>query len=289
MQVNKRNIIIAAGMPRAGSSWLYRNLSLHPHAGVSKLKEINFFSINHDRGIDWFDSLYPDKSRHIRFDVSPFYFLDPDFHHRVAKSNLSTKVVIILREPNIWVKSLYYQIKSYTLNMPSFPEFIKEHVINFDNRPRTIKLSEFDFLGRIHELTRAFKGNLLLINFDLIKDNPVLLLNEIEKFASLPAFYDNSNIICSQVNASQADFRWLNYISTKRYFRSISNYMPSVLIKHMQRILYKEGQNNLNGIFSDNSNFKDKYEILANEQDIGKQFPPVFKNAFFKENDIVYL
>ncbi|RDI36443.1 sulfotransferase domain-containing protein [Aquicella lusitana] len=283
--------IIAAGMPRAGSSWLYRNLSLHPHAGVSKLKEINFFSINHDRGYGWFDSLYNDKSCFARFDVSPFYFLDPAFHHHVKNSNLNTKIVIILREPNYWIRSLYYQIKSFTFNMPPFSDFIKEHVIKFDNRSLVVRLCEFDFLGRVNELASAFKGNLLLVNFDLIKNNPVRLLNEIEKFTNLPPFFNQANVIRSQVNASQSGFSWLYYISTNRFLRSLSSQLPlSGLIKFIQRKLYKEGQADLIGISADKNILdRNKYEILENEQDIDKKFPPVFKEAFFKESDIIYL
>ncbi len=287
----QREVIIAAGMPRAGSSWLYRNLSLHPSANVSTLKEINFFSINYDRGLDWFDSLYKYKSSHACFDVSPFYFLDPDFEKNVKASNLNTKLIVILREPNYWVRSLYYQIKSFTLKMPSFSNFIKEHTVNFDNRSRTINLHEFDFLGRVHELASAFKGNLMLVNFDLIKNDPVRLLKEIEKFSNLPSFYNDSNVIHSQINASQAQFKWLFFISTNRHLRSIFNRLPMPgLVKFIQRKLHKEGQKNLAGISQDkNISDKNKYEILANEKFIDEQFPPVYKDAFFKESDIVYL
>jgi hypothetical protein len=290
-ETNQREIIIAAGMPRAGSSWLYRNLSLHPSANVSNLKEINYFTINFDRGTSWFDSLYHDKSNLARFDISPFYFLDPDFEQNVKKSNLNTKVVMILREPDEWVKSLYYQIKSFTINMPPFAEFIKEHTVKFDNRSRTIKLSEFNFLDRVTQLATHFKGNLMLVNFDLIKNNPVRLLSEIEKFANLPAYYNDSNIIKSQVNASQANFRWLYFISTNRWLRSIINRLPFPgLIKLIQKKLYKEGETQLKGITKDKIvASKDKYELLSNEKDIDHLFPPVFKKTFFKENDIVYL
>lgn len=289
---SQRNIIVAAGMPRAGSTWLYRNLSLHPYANVSKLKEINYFSINYDRGIDWFESLYHDKSQnHARFDISPFYFLEPHLVNNIKKSGLNVKIIIILREPNSWIKSLYYQIKSYTLNMPPFAEFIKKHTINFDNRPRTVHLSEFDFLGRINELSAAFKNNLLLINFDLIKKDPTQLLNAIENFAGLPSFFNSSNIISSQINASQSEFHWLYFLSANRYLRSIANHLPfTKLIKYIQQKIYKEGQTNLAGIsVKKQVSDENKYQLLANEKDIDEKFPPMFNESFFREKDIVYL
>lgn len=289
---NQQEIIIGAGMPRAGSSWLYRNLSLHPHANVSKLKEINYFSINHDRGVDWFDSLYRDNVDHFpRFDISPFYFLDPDFTKNVMKSNYNAKVIVILREPNLWVRSLYYQIKSFTLNMPPFNEFIEEHSIDFDSRSKTIKLKQFDFLNRVQELSVEFKGRLLLVNFEVISHNPLKLLKEIEKFSNLPAYFNEKNIIDSQINASHDEFKWLLYLSTNRYIRSFFNKLPfPTLIKYIQKKLYKENKSNFKGISgSKHISDKDKYEILTNEHDIENQFPPVFKNTFFKENDLLYL
>lgn len=288
---NRQEVIIAAGMPRAGSSWLYRNLSSHPYASVSKLKEINYFSINYDRGIDWFDSLYQDRFMYPRFDISPFYFLDPDFQNNVQKSNLNSKVVMILREPNSFVRSLYYQIKSFTLNMPPFSEFIKEHRINFDNRSRVVHLSEFDYLGRVKELAETFKGRFLLLNFDLIKNDPIRLLKEIENFANLPTAFNDSNVIKSQVNASQSNFRLLYFISTNRHLRSIAARLPFPgLVKYIQKKLYKEGEIKLKGITNSiKVSDENKYELLGNEYNIDKKFPPVFKDAFFKEQDIVYL
>lgn len=290
-QQHQDTIVVAAGMPRAGSSWLYRNLSVHPDANISALKEINFFSINYDRGLEWFNSLYRLKSNAAKFDISPFYFFDQQFIENVKESKLNTKLIIILREPNHWVRSLYYQIKSFTLNMPSFADFIKEHTIHFDNRPTTIKLENFDFVGRVNELASSFKGNTMIINFDLIKSNPVRLLKEIEKFSNLPSYYNESNIINEQINASQGKFRWFFYISTNRYLRSLAKKIPLPgLIPFIQRVLFKEGKKNLEGVASgENISAKDKYQLLSNENEVDTKFPPVFKQAFFKEHDIVYL
>jgi len=286
------DFILAAGMPRAGSTWLYRNISQHPQGNVSRLKETNFFSINYYRGRGWCDALYKDTAHaHAKFDISPFYFLEPDFIANVKKENINAKVLMILREPNIWVRSLYYQIKSYTLNMPKFEDFIKEHVIKFDTQPRTINLLDFKFLDRVNELINAFQNNILLINFDLIANDPVKLLKEVENFAGLSSYFNDTNVITSQINASHSQFRFINFLSTNRYLRTIANMLPFTSVTdYIKRKLYKENVTQFKDIRQQKDIAeKDKYELLAQEKNIDELFPPVFKEKFFKDKDIVYL
>lgn len=288
---NQNEIVIAVGMPRAGSTWLYRNLSSHPHANLSTLKETNFFSINYDRGVNWFDRLYRSNgvAPQIRFDVSPFYFLDPEFIEHVKNSGLKTKLIVILREPDTWIRSLYYQVKSYTPSMPKFEDFIHEYTIKFDSRSRTVRLSQFDFLARVYELIEAFQGNIMLINFDLIKADPLSLLQKIESFSGLPKYYNETNVIATQVNASQSQFSLLAYLSTNRFLRTVASFLPAAgIVNLLKRILYKEGRSELKGI-NDGLTLHDKgkYELLVDKSSIDELFPPVYQKAFFKTGNIV--
>jgi len=292
----KNDIVIMGGMPRGASTWIFRNLSLHPYANMSELKETNFFSLNFDKGFSWYYNLYNKDTgdQHIKFDISPFYFLCHDFLENIKLSGASPKIILVLREPNEWVQSFYYQTKSYNLRMSSFEQFITEHSFHFDGKKRIAKFKEFDFVGRVKDYCEQFKGNILLINFNQIQENPVAVLQEIEKFSGLPNYFNKSTIISSQINASQANFSFLNMLSTLGIVRKVSDLIPfrQPIIRYFQKIIYKEKFDKLAGISTQKQSAdSSKYTILAEKKEyIDSLFPPeVYKNTFFQESDFVYL
>ncbi|WP_227815736.1 sulfotransferase domain-containing protein [Nitrogeniibacter aestuarii] len=90
--------IVGIGAQKCGSTWLYDILSDHPQVGVSRAKEVDYFSYYWDRGSQWY-SQYFSGSGKLLCEVSPSYFHCADAPWRVVKHNPEAKVIALLRDP----------------------------------------------------------------------------------------------------------------------------------------------------------------------------------------------
>jgi len=274
-----KKMVIVAGMPRAGTTWLYYNLVKHPQAAMPKFKETFFFGSNFKRGFEWYYSLYSehDIDNKVAFDISPNYYLDPNFFKNVSQFDVDHKVVLILREPAEWVSSLYSQFKSFTPNMPSVEDYLQKFQIDFDGGKQIINLNDFDFSGVVEKFINRYHGKLLLINFDEIKTNPIRVLNEIEKFAGIDAYFDPSSAYVKPVNVSIPKFDIIAYLSTKPLLRKLVRaYVPSPVRDKLIDYLYKVGKE------TDVKNMPDKV-VLENK------FKPLYVEEYFKKENILHL
>lgn len=268
--------VIIAGMPRAGSTWLYYNLVNHPRVAMPKYKETFFFGSNFSRGFDWYYSLYGDDIRgKVAFDISPNYFCDDSFFSKVEQFDVDHKVVLVLREPAEWIVSLYSQLKSFTPNMPSMDEYLERCRIDFDGGHYEIRLNTFDFAAVLERFIEIYNDRLLLINFEEIKRDPVRVLNEIERFAGLARYFNEGTTYVKPVNVSNPRFNFIAYLSTKRILR---NYATAVLPKPVKDrlidYLYKVGQ----------ESSKDQSEITRLEE----VYKPLYVEKYFQEDNVRY-
>jgi len=72
----------------------------HPQAFASSPKEINFFSHNYDRGLQWYEKYFENGlGRKAIGEISPSYFYDPAAPVRAYKYNPHLKIIVTLRDP----------------------------------------------------------------------------------------------------------------------------------------------------------------------------------------------
>lgn len=97
------------GGQRCGTSSLYKYLGAHPQIVPSLRKETRYFSIEYERGIDWYRAHFPMtaamtalarlRGSSRTFEATPDYLLDPRAPSRVATTLPDTKLIAILRDP----------------------------------------------------------------------------------------------------------------------------------------------------------------------------------------------
>jgi hypothetical protein len=95
---------IGIGAERCGSTWLHLLLSQHPKIYVPKQrKELDFFNINFVKGLDWYESFFPDHERAASYgaigEISPRYLNSPECAERIASMSSVEKLIAILRHP----------------------------------------------------------------------------------------------------------------------------------------------------------------------------------------------
>ncbi len=127
---------VGIGSPRAGTTWLYNLLSSHPDVFMPQLrKEINFFNLNYEKGIDWYGRFFPENEikGHYRAigEISPHYLYCDHCPQRMAGIKSIQKLVIQIRNPSNRAFS-YYQLRIKNTNFTgTFREFL-------DSRPETL-------------------------------------------------------------------------------------------------------------------------------------------------------
>ena len=102
---------VVLGQGKAGTSLIYRVFQRNPQVGLSQPKELFFFNLKFDRGLDWYLSHFahvaPDTPR--LGEISPAY-LDSDAVERIhATLGPRTRMIYVLRHPIEQAYSRYLQ------------------------------------------------------------------------------------------------------------------------------------------------------------------------------------
>jgi hypothetical protein len=101
--------VLIIGGQRCGTSSLYKWLGRHPNVAPSLRKEIEYFSIDHARGGDWYRAHFPTTLRRraaaamgrplVTFEATPDYLFDPRAPGRAQALVPDAKLIALLRDP----------------------------------------------------------------------------------------------------------------------------------------------------------------------------------------------
>lgn len=95
---------LGIGVPRAGSTWLRDLLASHPAIYLPPHRqEIHFFNQHYERGLPWYEKLFPPEVRASRYqaigEITPQYLYCPLCPERIARLPSITRLILILRNP----------------------------------------------------------------------------------------------------------------------------------------------------------------------------------------------
>lgn len=124
--------LLLVGSQRCGTSSLFKYLGAHPQCGASIRKEVRFFTEFYDRGVGWYRSHFPlmargkDPSRHVFFEATPDYLLDPRVPRRATELMPDVKIIVLLRDPIKRAYSHYWHNRRLgTEPLSSFEEAVR--------------------------------------------------------------------------------------------------------------------------------------------------------------------
>jgi hypothetical protein len=100
------------GAQKAGTSSLFDLLGRHPEVSTPRLKELDYFSWFHDRGLGWYRSFFPLRrpGRHTG-EASPYYLYDEQCPARVRHSLPDARIIVLLRDPTGRAISHYHHVR----------------------------------------------------------------------------------------------------------------------------------------------------------------------------------
>ncbi|MDR3646441.1 MAG: sulfotransferase domain-containing protein [Candidatus Babeliales bacterium] len=187
------------GAAKCGTTSLYNYLIQHPDILPAAQKEVHYFDLNYERGLDWYKSHFLEKSPgKITGEASPFYLYHPLVPERVFKLLPKTKLIVLLRDPVERAISDYF----YTYPGMSFEEALQKEVeiikqeldkINNDQYYDIYSIIKYSYLTRgiyIDQIKRWReyfpKEQMLFLIYDDLCNDPKGTVNKVFKFLGLP-------------------------------------------------------------------------------------------------------
>ncbi|CAH0554382.1 unnamed protein product [Brassicogethes aeneus] len=186
---------IIMGVRKCGTRALLEMLYLHPR--VQKAAgEVHFFDRddNYNKGLEWYRMQMP-HSYHgqITIEKSPSYFVTPEVPERIRAMNASVKLLLIVREPVTRAISDYTQLRANAATAPptlptpppkSFEQLALHPNGSINEAYRPLAISVYH--NYLHRWLEVFpREQILIVNGDLLIEDPVLQIQKIERFLGL--------------------------------------------------------------------------------------------------------
>lgn len=122
---------IVIGAAKSGTSSLFSWLSQHPYVAAASRKEVEYFSFQYDRGLDWYRYHFPyvsDRARFaathgrefLSFEASPYYLPHRLAPGRAAELLPDAKLVVTMRNPVDRAYSAYQMWKRWGIETRPF-------------------------------------------------------------------------------------------------------------------------------------------------------------------------
>jgi len=176
---------IVIGALKCGTTWLDVQLRAHHDLHLpSGIKEVNFFSYEYDRGLNWYKSFWDVvpadcNAGSRRGEVSPTYFDHPDAPERMYRHVPEVQLVVLLREPTRRLYSQYTHYVARTGYSAGLETFLVEH-------RNAVETGFYDL--NIQRFLRYFSPEQLkIVIFEEMIANPENVLRRLRPHLGVPA------------------------------------------------------------------------------------------------------
>ena len=285
------------GAKRCGTTWLYSVLKEHPQIYLCPyLKESNYFSENHFKGLNWYKSLFPKENGTVSYkaigEIDPTYLFfekAPIYLSNIVKD---AHIIVILRDP---VERFISSYKHHKLKL-NLKEDISQFQINYpDSLERGFYSSQIK-----HWLEFFQKEQFLILIFEELMNDKLNTLKKVAKFLNIDFKFFTQIKLEEQVNPSKKPRLHLIYLIGYRIIkklRALGLHKISTILKKVRPILYKLGQKEdeiLDPYIKNELFMKYKDDIEELEKLINKDLT-IWKKAFLNKtpqkslHDKVYL
>ncbi|XP_071478161.1 heparan sulfate glucosamine 3-O-sulfotransferase 1-like [Diadema antillarum] len=203
---------IVLGAKKCGTGALRVFLDTHPSVVFSKKAEPRYFTQNYHKGVDWYrETMRHTSPSQIGIEKSPGYLFSKQAAKRI-KADLpsSTKLIVILCNPTRRTISdfTFEQLNAIKEKRKVGTEEAKV-IARQTYRPNKFERAVLTSSGRIrtdldiilHSMYDKFiltwletfpRSRFLFVDGDNFTQNPVPVLNEIERFLDIPPYFNNS-------------------------------------------------------------------------------------------------
>ena len=131
------------GTSKAGSTWLFNALSIHPDVWLASNKGLYFFDTHFDRGLDWYREQFEGAEGRAVGEFSHSYLSSPEAPARIAAYSPSMRLLVCLREPVDRAFSDYLDLVKNNGYAGTFSQAIEDHPRLLDRGRYATHLSRY--------------------------------------------------------------------------------------------------------------------------------------------------
>ena len=86
---------VVVGAQKAGTTSLYRMLRKHPQIHMPRTKELHFFDVHWDKGVEWYSEQFtPGRWEWRRGEATPYYLYRPMVRERMLQVLPKARLVV---------------------------------------------------------------------------------------------------------------------------------------------------------------------------------------------------
>lgn len=163
------------GTSKAGSTWLFNALALHPEVHLASSKGLYYFDQHFDQGRQWYVEQFADAGDATAVgEISHSYLSSPQAAARIAEFNPRMRLLVCLREPVDRAFSDYLDLVKNGQYDGPFPDALERF-------PRLVDRGRYTtHLQRYLDLFPA--GQILVSLFDDLREDPQAYADEVFDF-----------------------------------------------------------------------------------------------------------
>jgi hypothetical protein len=188
---------IIVGAPKSGTSSLARYLADHPQVWVVPEKELRFFDLHYDLGLDWYRERFAARNGHTAVgEATPTYLFHTHAHERIAAAVPEAKLIAILRNPVDRAYSHYWHWRDRTGEKRSFDKVVEDELAGMADetdaswRPEAPEkfpyFGQGRYAGQLEHLSRYYpRERILVLLFEDLAARPVETFRETCRFLGL--------------------------------------------------------------------------------------------------------
>ncbi len=182
---------IICGAQRAGTTSLFHYLKAHPQVYMAPTKEVHFFDLNYEKGIDWYEKHFrssnPEKYKAVG-EASPFYMYLHEVPERIYRHLPEVKLIFILRNPVDRAYSHYWHEVRMGYEWLTFEEALEKEEERLSTGDlHNIRHFSYKDRGKYARQLRNFmkffsRDQLLILMYDDLKGSPHQVLSRVFEF-----------------------------------------------------------------------------------------------------------
>ncbi len=186
------------GAPRAGTTWISKNISLHPDIYMPKLKEIHYFDRHYDEGIGYYEEYFTGYGNEKMIgEATPAYLFTQKVPELIKKDLGNIKLIVSLRNPVERLYSRYWNAKG---------KYIENKDLSFEEKikAKPLFIEEGFYYDHLMRYLASFPPeNILFLLFDDIKKDSKTFLASIYDFLDVDTEF-TSPLIDKKINTSSS-------------------------------------------------------------------------------------
>ena len=166
---------LGIGAQKAGTSWLYEMLCLHPEISFPRGKEIHFWVLFRERGIHWYEQGFAEGEK-IEGEIPPAYsILDLKQIQEIHSYYSAIKLIYLLRNPSerAWSAALMALERTEMTIEEASDQWFLDHF----HSQGSLKRGDYETCLR-NWLSFYPREQLLILRYEQLSHSPRLLLEQ---------------------------------------------------------------------------------------------------------------